>query len=190
METKEVVIASYKEPMDWIETIPKDWSVTVYNACETDRDFPDGLNPIKLPNMGREAGQWIHHIISRYDTLADFTLFLQADKFHVPLAIEEILNAKELPKRKLCYVGSAFEKHGLPARLLPCQSAFLKRLWLDEPIPEPIPFIIGAQFYATKKTIMNRPVSHYERLMRAVADTPESPYLLEATWGCVFKIED
>ncbi|MGL1148113.1 hypothetical protein ACSTLH_00765, partial [Vibrio parahaemolyticus] len=32
-----------------------------------------------LPNVGREAHTWIHHIIERYETLSPYTLFLQGN---------------------------------------------------------------------------------------------------------------
>jgi hypothetical protein len=32
-----------------------------------------------LINKGREAGQWLAHIVENYDNLADVTLFVQAD---------------------------------------------------------------------------------------------------------------
>ena len=35
---------------------------------------------IQLPNIGRESHTYLHHIVSRYDTLADVTLFLQGSR--------------------------------------------------------------------------------------------------------------
>ncbi len=33
---------------------------------------------IQLPNVGRETHTYLHHIVSRYDSLADWTVFSQA----------------------------------------------------------------------------------------------------------------
>jgi len=191
--TKEIVIASYKEPMEWVAKIPSDWIVTVYNTCETERTFPKGIKPIKLPNVGREAGQWAFHLYDRYQTLADFTMFCQADKFHVPAAIDAILHAKRPPARPFSYLGVNQESFSHPPALFEPNQLLLKRAWLDEPIAEVRPFMVGAQFYVTKKTVKNRPRDHYKRLLDAIRENYPpmwSPaHLLESTWGCVFQIK-
>jgi hypothetical protein len=74
--THEIVVASYLENIMWVDfwkagndavNILPDSKITVYRA---------GQN---VENRGREAGQWLHHIVKNYDKLADFTFFVQAD---------------------------------------------------------------------------------------------------------------
>ena len=189
--TKEIVIASYKEPMEWVTEIPSDWKVTVYNTCETPRAFPKGITPIALPNVGREAGQWVFHLYDRYQSLADFTMFCQADKLHVPAAIDAILKG-DLPTRPFSYLGVELERFHYPHPMFEPHRLLLQRVWLDEPIPEVIPFMVGAQFYVTKKTVENRPREHYKRLLDTIREQyppmQSSAHLLEACWGCVFQI--
>ena len=53
---------------------------------------------IALPNRGREAGTWLHHIVSNYDRLADRTVFMQGDPFDHLLpgvGIDRYLNGTE-----------------------------------------------------------------------------------------------
>ncbi len=78
----EVVVASYKEPLFWIDLFKAaNRTGGIIPNCEfviyrTGNDW-DGA--IRLPNKGREAGQWLSHIVRNYDNLADVSLFVQAD---------------------------------------------------------------------------------------------------------------
>jgi hypothetical protein len=78
----EVVIASYKDTLQWVSLyeclnaklgLLEDCVFTIY------RTGPPMDGAIMLPNKGREAGQWLAHICQRYDSLADVTIFMQAD---------------------------------------------------------------------------------------------------------------
>ena len=85
----EIVIARYKENLDWLKKIKKskDIKITVYNKGLPDIDIPF----IQLPNSGRESGTYLYHIINNYDKLADQTIFCQGDPiFHAPDLIELI----------------------------------------------------------------------------------------------------
>jgi len=70
----EIVIARYQEDLQWSANIGL--PTLVYNKG------PEPLpGAIQLPNTGREAHTYLHHIVSRYDQLADCTLFLQGNPF-------------------------------------------------------------------------------------------------------------
>ncbi len=87
----QIVVASYKENLWWVDRIKKlGYDVVVYNTSPTgvfsfsmDSNHEIcNLTPvdhIKLPNTDREAGQWLHHLVHNRNNLAEFTLFLQAD---------------------------------------------------------------------------------------------------------------
>ena len=82
MTTTEIVIASHKETLAWVELFECfNAKLGVLPECEisvyrTGTIFP---NAKMLDNHGREAGQWLAHIVHRYDSLADATFFVQAD---------------------------------------------------------------------------------------------------------------
>ncbi|HEX8832632.1 MAG TPA: DUF3431 domain-containing protein, partial [Abditibacteriaceae bacterium] len=73
----ELVVARYKEDLGWLRNISQRIRVTVYDK------HPDNPHPgaICLPNVGREAHTYLHHIITRYDTLAPLTVFCQGKPF-------------------------------------------------------------------------------------------------------------
>lgn len=79
----ELVVSRYQESTTWLSAY-KSLTVTIY-----DKSGEPGPN--SLPNQGREAHTWLHHIVTRYDTLADLTIFLQGSPFdHVPDLFEKI----------------------------------------------------------------------------------------------------
>lgn len=80
--TTEIIVASYKEPLMWIDLwkaangngrIIPNCKFTIYRTGD------EWEGAIKLENRGREAGQWLEHIVRNYDNLADVNLFVQAD---------------------------------------------------------------------------------------------------------------
>jgi hypothetical protein len=89
----EIVIARYNENLHWISSLAHlGYRITVYNKGEPfdTNDVLDNLSVkiIQLPNIGREGDTYAQHIRSRYDSLADYTIFLQGDPFpHSPYLI-------------------------------------------------------------------------------------------------------
>lgn len=80
MLPRELVIARYREPLDWLRRVPPGWRITIYNKGDP---FP--LPSIPLPNLGREAHAYLYHLVTRRDSLARQTVFVQGHPFdHVP----------------------------------------------------------------------------------------------------------
>merc|ERR550537_214069 len=71
----EVVLARYDEAVDWADEYLDRATITVYDKSKN--PAPDS---IRLPNVGRESHTFLHHIVDRYDSLADWTVFSQAIK--------------------------------------------------------------------------------------------------------------
>lgn len=188
---KEVVIASFRESLTWVKDIPSSWKVTVYNTDPGRLFFPDNIQPIRIPNFGREAGQWAYHLCHRYETIAGFTVFLQADKVHETGAIDELLNSPSLPEDNFRYVGGPPDRPvGDPPFLFDAAKPMFKALYGDKTIPTPAPFRVGAQFYVRRKVVHNHPKDFYERLLKEChnPNPPWSPaHLLEPIWGSVFN---
>jgi hypothetical protein len=89
----EVVIARYNEDVSWAKGMP---NVCVYNKGGALSGVPC-LQHAML-NEGREAGTYLSHIISRYDSLADVTLFCQGqndDHNPAKFPIEQLLDLPE-----------------------------------------------------------------------------------------------
>ena len=76
----ELVVARYREELNWLRRVPKSVRVTIY-----DKSAAPQPGAIALPNVGREAHTYLHHIVSRYESLSEVTVFCQGKPFD-PLA--------------------------------------------------------------------------------------------------------
>ncbi|KAI1119875.1 hypothetical protein F5Y10DRAFT_259464 [Nemania abortiva] len=87
----EIIVAHFNEDLSWLSSVVKDCLVYSKGAPPT----PDsGFKCSQLPNIGREGHTYLHHVVSRYDQLADLTLFVQGRiDDHVTLGIDEIKDA-------------------------------------------------------------------------------------------------
>ena len=83
----EIVVAHYNEKLDWLA--PKADHAHVYHKG-TDLQSPSTMKLYgweKLPNVGREAHTYLHHIINNYETLPEYTVFLQGRDWRLHFAI-------------------------------------------------------------------------------------------------------
>jgi hypothetical protein len=83
-----IVIARYKEDLDWVVNIPSDFEIYIYNKGEpvTDPLIIDRADHIiDRPNVGRESETYIHHMLTKPRDDSSFTVFTQGDPFtHSP----------------------------------------------------------------------------------------------------------
>jgi hypothetical protein len=70
-----IVIARYNEDIRWV--LPFIKYVIVYNKGLDDLYYIPPEKIIKCENLGREGGTYIKHILDNYDSLDDYTIFLQ-----------------------------------------------------------------------------------------------------------------
>ena len=82
----EIVIAHYREPTkilnSWLEKYYRlGVKTTVYHKGGWNSDSYDFAsdNIITLPNIGRESHTYLRHILDRWNNLAEWTFFAQAD---------------------------------------------------------------------------------------------------------------
>jgi len=87
----QIVVASHKENLWWVPKLKSlGYSIVVYNtgphgafsfSLDENMEIHDlqEVDHIKIPNTDREAGQFLHHIVTQRNNLSDYTLFLQAD---------------------------------------------------------------------------------------------------------------
>jgi len=191
--TTDVVIASYREDLRWLKWLPSSWRPVVYCTDEERRDLPDGTT--LLPNTAREAGQYLYHLATWYDDLADVTLFLQGGPWHhgASVLVDTILN-ESLP-HPICYLGAhapnkatAHKPHFDQAK------AILRKAYgaigREGDTGAAIPFSVGAQFYVRREVVHALPQEFYQRLLEATAEEDTQPgfaHMMEANWGCAFE---
>lgn len=76
--TLDLVLARFKESVEWTRCVPDTYRVLCYDASG---DLPeyDWCKVIAMPDVGQETGAIVQHVLLNYDTLADMTVFSQAD---------------------------------------------------------------------------------------------------------------
>jgi hypothetical protein len=81
----DVVISRYHEDVSWVTEYTNRANFIVYNKGAN--ALPPNLRglEVRIPNLGREAGSYLHHIVHNYDNLADWTVFYQGSKPDFPL---------------------------------------------------------------------------------------------------------
>ena len=201
----EIVVARYREKVSW--TRPYHPIVTIYDKSGE----MGAASMIPLKNIGREAGTYLHHIVSRYDTLATRTLFLQGSPHeHGLIPFDHHLTSTE-----------PFLSHIDSQQVLNCSHTWWvdaqnksgqgrlkrvsilgrhKRYFCQEFVQCPLPKIIrygwGAQFSVTAECIRSRPLAYYQKLYQAsqaqllrLGDRDYTNYhvavLFEMFWPCI-----
>ena len=131
---------------------------------------------------GREAEQWLNHIIARHGALADVTVFLQGHPHDHCQEIVDLVDSlgavtfTTLPRREpgnaggeASFCGSFWSKLG--------QTDLKKVCWSP-----------GAQFAASREVIESRPLDWYQKVQALARQTDRSGEILERTWwnilGC------
>lgn len=69
-----LVVARYNEGVGWVDAFE---NCTIYNKGRDDLAARHRSISVRLPNVGREAHSYIHHIIENYDSLEDILIFSQ-----------------------------------------------------------------------------------------------------------------
>ncbi len=106
IQTYEIVVARYRENIDWLFNVNKRWQITIYNKgpkfenIGTLRIRYPNITIIDIQNKGREAETFAYHMLNRYNNYADLTVFIQANPFnHAPemnKLLENLINKKTM----------------------------------------------------------------------------------------------
>ena len=91
MSSHRLVVARFRESVDWAEAFG---TYTIYNKGRDDLSTRLRSNSVRLPNVGREAHTYIHHIVENYDSLEDVMIFSQGGyRAHVHMEPDEFFRA-------------------------------------------------------------------------------------------------
>jgi len=74
MPSHRLIVARYNEGVDWVDCFG---TYTIYNKGRDDLATRHRSNSVRLPNVGREAHSYLHHIVENYDSLEDVLVFSQ-----------------------------------------------------------------------------------------------------------------
>ena len=179
----EVVVAHYREPLDWLPLLGEVDTLTLYTKGGPDcPKVPVGdllgfglTRWEELPNIGREAGTYLHHIVTQWDALADITVFLQGEpRDHIPNLARAmcLLRAGAYPFfHPLIPVGEIYER------------AFQRQA------PMQFTFGAGAQFAVARSVIRSKRLLWWDILKRIFESYPEdagAAHAAERLWPLFF----
>lgn len=173
----EFVVAKYKEDIEWTKII-SNAKVTIY-------DKENG----QLPNVGREAHTYIHHIVENYDNLSDITIFLQGDPFiHLNKDFSGFENVTNYLFTK---TGPFFQSDKM---LEASGFTRITYLYLFGKIPDYLYFVPGAQWVVMKNDILSRPKAFYVKLLYELSiprhhsyDGVINAWSMETMWPFIFN---
>ena len=193
----ELVVARHREDLRWLRRVPRAFRVSVYDKGG---DVSDGT---PLPNIGREAHTYMHHIVTRYADLADLTVFAQGHPFDHVSTFHQVLKALADGAERV----DAFRWYGFIVDWDDATGCRLVQTWTKNPDRIPLPlaevcdalwsapppprtvFFPGAHFAVTAATIRKHPRAFYERALRAASEIPEAAHCFERLWDRVFAVD-
>lgn len=172
----EVVLARHREDTAWTNDLHGNIPVVIYTKGKS------------LPNLGREAATYLHHIIIRHMALLNWTIFSQADPFpHVPNFVE-IVNG--LPARITPFTASVFlgnrepqevEEEGWGHRWRDANREIWSELYTS-PCPKEMKFVPGAIFAVSRETLVAKSPAFYLAALQLVVSRPKGPWEFERFW--------
>lgn len=189
----EIVVAHYKENLEWLNFVPDNIAVTVYSK---------GPEPIEgaiiLPNSGRESQTYLHHIVTKYNDLHEWTVFTQGHPFdHCPDFLHKLsitpVNKKYLGQNAFFPLGSTFyhvtdKKYS--DKFTEERNDLLKVLWSrmrpNVPLPKVFLSVFGAIFVVNREALHTKPISFYQELIALHEMHYVLPWTMENLWAHIF----
>jgi hypothetical protein len=163
--TISIVVARYNENIEWTNQFT---NVKIYNKGEP---LTNGCNEVKLDNVGREGHTFYTYIYENYDSLADYTIFVQGYPFdHSPNIISNINNY--INNKDLNIDFEFLSESVYPCNLtgctyhpnLPLKDVY-EKLFIEKKENMEFVFGAGAQFIVSKKNIIKNPKTFYLKIV-------------------------
>ncbi|GAB3943500.1 hypothetical protein GCM10028805_09820 [Spirosoma harenae] len=196
-----LVVAHYTENLNWLRNIPANIQTTVYDKNPDDLTKPNG---ILLPNVGREAHTYLYHIISQYDSLADWTVFCQGKPFDHAFDFKKSLRLFAEDPDAISPTGFRWLGHLIDTddnqghrlfqpwsknedgRGLDLQSFHRAVFGTDG--PDYYTFVLGAQFAVHRDVLRQRSLSFYENALTVSTSFPDAAHCFERSWNHVLGV--
>lgn len=163
---RSLIIARYQEATPWLKNVGPEVNIHLYNKGEEKR-YPNRCFVEKLPNIGREAHTFLHHIVTHYNELRGQYTFVQGSP-HYPNFVNYY---NELERVRFTQIGKAwFRRNSFP---------WFRRYYeglFNRPCPEQFTWLVGSQVVTTAGKIRRRPLSFWKQ---ALAFAEENTYVHE-----------
>lgn len=200
----ELVVARFEEELAWLRRVPPSVRVRVYNKGPDVAVPRPGAQVDPLPNVGREAHAYLHHIARHYDDLAPVSVFVQGKPFdHVP-DLHRILRGladgtESMPAFQwLGFLVDEDDAEGArlfqnwsknpERRPLPMRS-FWPLVFGDAPCPGRFAFFGGGNWIVRDFVVRSRPRAFYERALDVAGSFPDAAHCFERCWDRVFGVD-
>ena len=177
-----LVIAKYKEDISWVKQITN-WNVFIVNKNQEENNIYD----LDLPNIGRESHSYLTYIFNNWDSLDEYTCFVQGKPSdHAANYINDINNFTR--DTDFLDFGRGMHHEGLPSiDSLHIDPDIFNKVSLSVVPLSRISFQPGAQFVVSKKAIQFYPKEFYSKLIELhLLETLKTPYTLERFWRLIF----
>jgi hypothetical protein len=192
----ELVVAHHTENLNWLRNLPDGIQKTVYTKS------PEPITEhttIPLPNVGREAHTYLHHLVRRYDSLADWTIFCQGKPFDHAYDFKKTVREFRPEPQAFRWLGHLIDTDDKQGHRLfvpwsknedrrDLDLSGFHRALFDTDGPDLYTFVLGAQFAIHKTMLLNRPKSFYEHALRISVTFPEAAHCFERSWDKVFDV--
>ncbi len=204
--TPELVVARYVEDLAWLRKRPTNLHVTVYDKSgqQEAATQPNGVTVRLLPNVGREAHTYLHHIVSRYDTLAEWTIFCQGKPFDHAFDFKKTL--RDFADNSIAFNPSGFHWLGHLIDTDDNRGDRLFRPWSKNEDgrgldmvgfhravfgtdgPETYTFVLGGQFAVHRDLIQHYSRAFYKQALAVSVDFPDAAHCYERNWDRIFGV--
>lgn len=202
--TVDLVVARWQEDLAWLRRVPRPVRVWIYNKGPEVVPPRPATSVIPLPNVGREAHTYLHHLVTRYEELADLTVFVQGRPFdHVP-DLHRVLRglaAGEEPVSAFRWLGFLIDRDDADGSLLfqkwsknperrplPMR-AFWPAVFGIQPCPDSFVFYGGANWIASAAGLRRRARAFYQQALRVAAEFPDAAHCFERCWDRVLGVD-
>lgn len=195
--TVRLVVARHDEDVDWIravrDTRPERVHVTVYDKGTPLATPPVNADRHTLPNVGREAHTYLHHIVQHYDDLDDYTIFCQGRptdhcaRFvqRVAQFVDDPDDYVELTDQNMCNEPSWTDtSDAFP--WLPLRETY--EALFGRPAPhDHVAFAQGAMFGVSRERIRRFSKERYVAALDVAAAHPKAAWAYERLWRTAFS---
>lgn len=198
----ELVIAAYNRNYSWVRKLPEGVKLTVYRKGNRGH-LKDGEIYI-AQNVGRDVHTFFHHIVERYDSLSEYTFFVQDFPFDHVFNVLELLsgNEKLWDQEALMNVNGCWFFDTNYERILVCDSygrpdhpgVMMDIGWMkvfpDTPVPDKFEFVAAGHFIVSRDNILSKPKQYYERIKSLLERYPEMPWIIERLEPEIFRTNE